>query len=152
MQKIGVISDTHGLLREGAVSALNGVDLIIHAGDLGGAEILERLASIAPVHAVRGNCDYGTWALNLPADLVVETGGGLFYALHDLMRLNLDLRTAGIKAVIFGHTHVPEVYWQDDVLFLNPGSAGPVRSGRPASMSIVQIDDNGEIYPDLVRL
>ena len=104
---IGVISDTHGLLRPQAVQALEGVELIIHAGDIGDPKILRALKRIAPVHAVRGNTDRGDWAADLPHTLVVEVGGVHLYVLHELFCLDLDPAAAGIKAVIFGHSHSP---------------------------------------------
>ena len=152
MQKIGVISDTHGLLRKEAVAVLQDVDMIIHAGDSGGPEILDALSKIAPVRAVRGNCDFGAWASSLPEDLFVETDAGYLYVIHDLFRLNLDAAVAGIKVVVFGHTHVPEFYWKDEVLFLNPGSAGPVRSGRPPTLALIEIEGPDAVFPKIVRL
>ncbi len=152
MQKIGVISDTHGKLRTSALQALQGVDMIIHAGDSGGQAILQQLASIAPLHAVRGNCDFGSGTFSLPADLVVETAGGLFYVIHDLYMLGLEPAAADIRAVIHGHTHMPSITYRDDVLYINPGSAGPIRPGRPVSLSIITIDSDGKISPEIVTL
>ncbi len=152
MQKIGVISDTHGLLRKGAVAALQGVDMIIHAGDSGGSEILDALLQIAPLKAVRGNCDFGPWAAGLPEELFVETDGGYLYVIHDLFRMNLDAAAAGIRIVVSGHTHAPEIFWKDDVLFLNPGSAGPVRSGRPPALAILETEGPDAIFPKLLRI
>ena len=137
---IGVISDTHGLLRPEAVKALAGVELIIHAGDIGNPQVLEALAQIAPVHAVRGNTDRGDWAANLPHTRVVEVGGAHLYVLHELFCLDLDPAAAGIKAVIFGHSHEPHIKRQNGVLFLNPGSAGPRRFTLPVSLARITID------------
>ena len=152
MQKIGIISDTHGTLRTEAIDALQGVDMIIHAGDSGGPAILEELSSIAPLYAVRGNCDFGQWAYSLPADRLVETEAGLIYVLHDLHRLGLDPSAAEIAAVIHGHTHMPSVSYRGNILYLNPGSAGPVRAGRPVSLSILDIDDDRRMTPRLITL
>ncbi len=152
MQKVGVISDTHGLLRPEALDALQGVDMIIHAGDSGGPAILEELSAIAPVHAVRGNCDFGPWAYSLPVDRVVETDAGLIYVLHDLYRLGLDPAAADMVAVIHGHTHMPSVSYRNGILYLNPGSAGPARSGKPVTLVVLEIDDDRDMTPRLVML
>lgn len=151
MQRIGVISDTHGQLRPEAIDALKGVDLIIHAGDSGGEAILSELARIAPLHAVRGNCDFGPLS-SLPPDLVVETAAGMFYVLHDLYQLRLDPAAAEMAAVIHGHTHMPDIRHKDGVLYLNPGSAGPIRRGRPITMAVVDIDDQGQVLPSIITL
>lgn len=152
MEKIGIISDTHGMLRKQAIEALNGVDMIIHAGDSGGQAVLETLLQVAPLHAVRGNCDFGQWASSLPEDLVVETAGGLFYVLHDIYRLGLDPAGADMAVVIHGHTHMPSIEYKDNVLYLNPGSSGPERPGRPVTLALVEIDETGEIYPEIKYL
>jgi putative phosphoesterase len=136
---IGVISDTHGLLRPEAVSALSGVELIIHAGDIGNPQILADLSKIAPVHAVRGNMDRGAWAADLSQNRVVEVGGVLLYVLHDLHTLDLDPAAADLAAVIFGHSHSPHVEHRNGVLYLNPGSAGPRRFTLPVSLAILEI-------------
>jgi putative phosphoesterase len=136
---IGVISDTHGLLRPEAVATLAGVELIIHAGDIGNPQILEALARIAPVHAVRGNTDRGVWAADLPHSRVVEVGGVLIYVLHELFTLDLDPAAAGFAAVIFGHSHSPHMERKNGVLFLNPGSAGPRRFTLPVSLAIINM-------------
>src|SRR5690606_24854869 len=127
MARVGVISDTHGLLRPAAVEALAGSDLIVHAGDVGDAAILDALGAIAPVRAVRGNVDVGTWAASLPPIEVVEVAGQHLYVLHRLEDLDLDPAAAGFAAVIYGHSHRPSAERRGGVLFLNPGSAGPVR-------------------------
>jgi uncharacterized protein len=137
--RIGVISDTHGLLRPEAVQALKGVELIIHAGDIGDPKILRALKRIAPVHAVRGNTDRGDWAAHLPQFLVVEVGGVHLYVLHELFCLDLDPAAAGLAAVIFGHSHSPHLERQNGVLFLNPGSAGPRRFTLPVSLARIQV-------------
>ena len=151
MQKIGVISDTHGLLRPEVLEVLSGVDIIVHAGDSGGRAVLDELGRIAPLHAVRGNCDFGPLS-GLPPDLVVETDAGLFYALHDLCQLRLEPVAAQIVAVIHGHTHLPDVRYKDNVLYLNPGSAGPERPGKPVSIAVVEIDGSGGIAPSVITL
>ena len=139
---VGVISDTHGLIRPEAVKALEGVDMIIHAGDVGKPEILDLLGAIAPTVAVRGNMDRGDWAQELPETEVVEIGEVSIYVLHDICRLALDPFAAGFSAVIYGHSHRPFAGEQNGVLFLNPGSAGPRRFRLPVCLSIVQIEGN----------
>ena len=148
---IGVISDTHGLLRPQAVQALAGVDLIIHAGDIGDPKILRALKRIAPVHAVRGNTDRGDWAADLPQSLVVEVGGVHLYVLHELFCLDLDPAAAGIKAVIFGHSHRPHLEHKNGVLYLNPGSAGPRRFTLPVSLARIKLQ-GVSLHPELVEL
>lgn len=140
---VGVISDTHGLLRPEALEALQGSDLIVHAGDVGDPDILDHLETVAPVRAVRGNVDRGTWALALPLTEVVEVAGRLLYVLHIVDDLDLDPRTAGMAAVIYGHTHRPAVERREGVLFLNPGSAGPHRAGRPVSVARLRVGAEG---------
>ena len=137
---VGIISDTHGLLRPEAVVALRGSQIILHAGDVGDSEILERLRNIAPTVAVRGNIDTAPWANALPMTEVVEIGDLEFYMLHDLSALDLNPRTAGFAAVISGHTHRPVADVRDGVLYLNPGSAGPRRFTLPIAVARLQID------------
>jgi putative phosphoesterase len=138
---IGVISDTHGLLRPEAVAALQGVDHILHAGDVGKPAILEQLAGIAPVTAVRGNIDKPDqpWAAALPLTEVIELGGHLFYLLHIRQELDLDPAAAGFRVVVFGHSHKPEIQEKEGVLYLNPGSAGPRRFRLPITLARVEI-------------
>ena len=136
---IGVISDTHGLLRPEAVDALQGSDYIVHAGDIGRSIILDELRSIAPVVAVRGNMDGGWWAYQLPVADILEVNKILIYVIHDISRMDLDLKTSNIKVVVSGHTHSPAVGNNDGVLYLNPGSAGPRRSNRPVSVAIIKV-------------
>jgi putative phosphoesterase len=131
---IGVISDTHGLLRPEAVEALRGSDHIIHAGDVGAPEILEKLSTIAPVTAIRGNIDKGDWARGLPETQVIELGGVLIYVLHDLHQLDLKPKAAGFSVVVSGHSHVPKPEVRDSVLYFNPGSAGPRRFKLPVTL------------------
>jgi putative phosphoesterase len=138
--EVGVISDTHGLLRPEAERALRGVDLILHAGDVGEPGILARLRTIAPVFAVRGNVDTGPWAKELPPTVVVEFGDATFYMLHNLRDLDLKPEAAGFDAVISGHTHKAEQNLQSGVLYLNPGSAGPRRFNLPITLARLRID------------
>ena len=148
---IGVISDTHGLLRPQAVQALEGVELIIHAGDVGNLKVLHALERIAPVAAVRGNTDRGDWAADLPPTRVVEVGGVLLYVLHELFCLDLDPAAASLAAVIFGHSHSPQLERQNGVLFLNPGSAGPRRFTLPVSLALLKIEGNS-LEPEFIDL
>ncbi|HTZ48897.1 MAG TPA: metallophosphoesterase family protein [Verrucomicrobiae bacterium] len=133
--RIGIISDTHGLLRPEAEHALAGVGLIIHAGDIGSPEVLTRLKLIAPVFAVRGNVDTEAWAQELPATTVVEANGASFYVLHNLRALDLGPAGAGFDFVISGHTHQAEQLQKNGVLFINPGSAGPRRFHLPVTLA-----------------
>lgn len=136
---VGVISDTHGLLRPEALEALRGVDQILHAGDVGTPDILTSLKSIAPTTAVRGNVDHGVWATALPLTDVVRLGALDVFMLHDLGALDLDPVAAGFAAVITGHSHQPKAEWKRGVLYLNPGSAGPRRFTLPVTLSILRI-------------
>jgi len=136
---VGVISDTHGLLRPEATEALKGSDLIVHAGDVGGAQILEQLRAIAPTFAVRGNVDTGEWAKALPLTDVVEVGQLQLYVLHDVAALDLDPKAAGFAAVIYGHSHRPDAELRHGVLFLNPGSAGPRRFTLPIAIAKLRV-------------
>ena len=136
---VGIISDTHGLLRPEAVDALQGSQLIVHAGDVGNADVLERLRAIAPTIAVRGNVDRGAWATALPMTDVVDVGSLHLYVLHDLASLDLDPKTAGLAAVISGHTHRPVAELRNGVLYLNPGSAGPRRFTLPVTVARLRV-------------
>jgi uncharacterized protein len=133
--KIGLISDTHGLLREEALRALQGSDLILHAGDVGEPGILERLRSIAPVVAIRGNVDTEPWADSLPATEMVSASGVIIYMLHDVHSLDLVPQAAGFEIVLSGHSHKPKQERRNGVLYLNPGSAGPRRFQLPISLA-----------------
>ena len=144
--RIGVISDSHGLLRPEAVGALRGSDHIIHAGDVGAPEILESLAAIAPVTAVRGNVDRAAWARRLPETEVLELGAISIYVLHDIARLDLNPKAAGFAAVLYGHTHQPKIETKDGLLYFNPGSAGPRRFKLPVSVGYLEITE-GKISP-----
>jgi putative phosphoesterase len=136
---LGVISDTHGLLRPEAVAVLAGVERIVHAGDIGSPDVLAALGRLAPVTAVRGNNDRGDWAAGIAATEVVEVGGVSLYVLHDLHELDLDPRAAGFVAVIAGHSHQPRQEERDGVLYFNPGSAGPRRFRLPISLGRLTI-------------
>ena len=151
MVDVGIISDTHGLLRPEARAALRGCELIIHAGDIGRPEVLEGLREIAPVVAVRGNNDEGAWARELPDDDVVEVEGLLLYVLHDLAALDLDPVAASFKAVIAGHSHHPKIEKRAGVTYLNPGSAGPRRFKLPIAVARMRIVAN-EIEAQIVEL
>jgi uncharacterized protein len=140
MTIIGVISDTHGMLRTAAHDALQEVDLIIHAGDVGSLEVLKVLRKIAPVYAVRGNMDGGKLGVILSPTEVVDINGTLFYVLHDLGRLDLDPAAAGFSGVIYGHSHRPSRNEENGVLYLNPGSAGPKRFQLPVTLAIMTLD------------
>jgi putative phosphoesterase len=136
---IGVISDTHGLLRPEALRALAGVDHILHAGDVGEPQILTRLQAIAPVTAIRGNIDEGKACGHLPPIEVVELAGLSFYMLHDAKQLDLDPSVAAFSAVISGHSHKPLIDWRKGVLFFNPGSAGPRRFQLPVTIGKLEV-------------
>lgn len=137
---IGVISDTHGLMRPEALAALAGSDLLIHAGDVGKPEVLKALQSIAPVIAVRGNNDKGQWARHLQETAVVKAGKVLIYVLHDVKEFNLDPKARGFRVIISGHSHRPSVVEREGVLFLNPGSAGPRRFKLPVCVARLRIE------------
>lgn len=148
---IGVISDTHGLLRPEAMAALRRSDLLIHAGDVGNQEILTALGDIAPTIAVRGNVDRGAWADALAATEVVEAGSHTLYVLHDLAELDLDPAAAGFAAVVFGHSHRPSAENRGGVLYLNPGSAGPRRFRLPVTVASIRIA-GAELTHEVVTL
>ncbi len=151
MRTVGVISDTHGLLRQEALDALNGSDFIIHAGDIGDATVVERLSALAPVTVVRGNIDTGRWAFDIPQTELLDVDGTLFYVLHIVEELDLDPRVAGIHVVVSGHSHRPQIEKRDGVVFLNPGSAGPRRFKLPLSVARVQVH-GGAIQAEIVEL
>ena len=139
MLRIGLISDTHGLLRPEAVAFLRGCDHIIHGGDIGGQNILEELSSVAPVTAVRGNNDKGSWADALPLTELVRYEEAFVYVIHDLARLDLDPRASGISVVVSGHSHQPQIQQREGVLYINPGSAGPRRFRLPVAVAELDI-------------
>jgi len=151
MRSIGVISDTHGLLRASAIAALSPSDLIIHAGDVGRAEILEELAIVASVVAVRGNIDKAALAEKLREREVLELDDVRILVLHDLAELDLDPRQGGFQAVIFGHSHQPSIEWRDGVLYFNPGSAGPRRFRLPVTVGRLTIAQ-GEVSAKIVNI
>lgn len=138
-RQLGVISDTHGLLRPEALAALTGSELIIHAGDIGSQAVLEGLRSIAPVVAIRGNIDDGDWAAILPTREKVELGKATLYVLHDLGDLDFDPATEGWQAVIAGHSHRPSIERRKGVLYVNPGSAGPRRFSLPITVARLEV-------------
>ena len=132
---LGLLSDTHGLLRPEALAALRGCHAIIHAGDVGDLAIVDQLKTMAPVHAVRGNVDTEPWCRSLPPSAVVPLGGANIYVLHNLKELDLDPIAAGFHIVVSGHTHKPDVHWRDGILYINPGSAGPRRFSLPICLA-----------------
>jgi uncharacterized protein len=140
---IGVISDTHGLLRPEAVAALRGVDRIIHAGDIGGPEVLASLAALAPVTAVRGNNDHGAWAEAIATTEVVDAEGVLIYVIHNIAEIDLDPAAGGFRVVVAGHSHRPLNEVRDGVLLFNPGSAGPRRFRLPIALGRLTIEAGG---------
>lgn len=149
--RVGVISDTHGLLRPEAIDVLRGSDRLVHAGDVGDPGILDALRRIAPLTAIRGNVDRVGAVRDLPATAILEVGGVSIYVLHDLAQLDLKPGAAGIGVVVTGHTHAPEIRERDGVLYLNPGSAGPKRFQLPVSVAEL-IVENGRPRARLVEL
>jgi uncharacterized protein len=149
--RLGIISDTHGLLRPEAAAFLQGCDRIVHGGDIGTTEVLTRLSTIAPVTAVRGNNDKGAWAEAIPETELFEFSGIRVYAIHDLSRLNIDPSAAGIQVVVSGHSHKPLIQQRDGVVFINPGSAGPRRFKLPISVAEILVE-SGVISSRIVEL
>src|SRR5271168_1572779 len=149
---VGLISDTHGLLRPEALDLLRSSDFIVHAGDIGDPEIVAELARLAPVAAVRGNIDKGTWAQSIPETEVLKVGGAAFlYVLHNIEDLDIDPAAAGFHAVVSGHSHQPGIRWKDGVLYVNPGSAGPRRFSLPISVGRLLVDA-GTVSADLIEI
>lgn len=148
---IGVISDTHGLLRPEALTALMGVAGIVHAGDIGGPNILEKLQTIAPVTAVRGNNDKGPWAEVIPETLMLNVRGHAIHVLHDVSRIDLSPAAAGVAVVVSGHSHKPEIIERDGVLFVNPGSAGPRRFRLPIAVAKLHVGDRS-VRAEIIQL
>ena len=148
---VGIISDTHGLLRPEALDALKNSDMIVHAGDIGDPEILKKMEKIAPVTAIRGNIDRDPWARKLATTDVLEADGSLIYVLHDLKELDLNPEAAGFAAVIYGHSHIAKQEMKNGVLYFNPGSAGPRRFRLPVSVGRLSVRD-GELKAELVEL
>ena len=136
---VGVISDTHGLIRPEALAALKGVELIIHGGDIGKVEVLQSLSAFAPVCAIRGNNDRESWAKKLPDVLYLQINGRKFCVIHNVHEFDSDPKAAGLDAVISGHSHKPSMVTRDDVLFVNPGSAGPRRFKLPVTVARLHI-------------
>ncbi|HAB84865.1 MAG TPA: YfcE family phosphodiesterase [Pseudomonas sp.] len=149
--RIGLISDTHGLLRTEAVAALQGCAQIIHAGDIGKPQVLDGLRAIAPLEAIRGNIDTADWAQVLPERLDLRIGGLTLHVLHDLKQLDIDPLAAGVDVVIAGHSHKPKVERRDGVLYVNPGSAGPRRFSLPISLALLELND-GQAQVELISL
>jgi hypothetical protein len=139
MTRIGVISDTHGLLRPEAVACLQGSALIIHAGDIGSAEIIDGLETLAPVRAIRGNVDRGAWTSGFPDHADIEFAGLRIHVIHNLKALDFDPAQAGFNIVISGHSHVPGTRRENGVLYLNPGSAGPRRFRLPVAVASINV-------------
>lgn len=139
--RIGIISDTHGLLRPEAVAFLRGCYHIVHSGDIGHADIIPQLSALAPITAVRGNTDRRAWAAEFPETALVKIGKIAIYVLHDLEQLSIHPKAADIHVVVSGHTHQPLIKQQDGVLYINPGSAGPVRENLPISMAQLVVSD-----------
>jgi len=148
---VGLISDTHGLLRPGALEALRGSGHIIHAGDIGSPDILDALRTLAPVTAIRGNVDKSAWARSLPETEIVEIEGAILYVLHDANQLDLDPAAAGFRAVISGHSHAPSVEVRAGVHYINPGSAGPRRFRLPVTVARMRISAD-ELDVEIVPL
>ncbi|PTN36712.1 metallophosphoesterase [Desulfonatronum sp. SC1] len=148
---VGVISDTHGLLRPSALAALQGCDLILHAGDVCGRDIIATLQRVQRTVFVRGNMDRPSSGNPTAKTEAVEFAGKRFYVLHDLYELDLDPKAASVDAVIHGHTHTPDITYKDDVLYLNPGSIGPKRFSLPVSMAFIRIEDDA-MHPELITL
>lgn len=149
--RIGLISDTHGLLRPEAADFLRGCDHIVHGGDIGHAGILEALRAIAPLTVVRGNNDFGDWAERVAETEMIELAGVTLYAIHDLAELDIDPAGAGVRVVISGHSHKPLVEDRNGVLFVNPGSAGPRRFKLPISVGELTIE-SGDVVARIVEL
>jgi uncharacterized protein len=148
---IGVISDTHGLLRPEARSVLASVDRIIHGGDIDDPQTLQWLSCLGSVTAVKGNCDRGSWAKTLPTDRVITVEGLGIYVIHDLGAITIEPKAAGIAVVVSGHSHRPHEEWRDGVLYFNPGSAGPRRFNLPISMGKLHIGPSG-ISSEIITL
>ena len=149
--RIGLISDTHGLLRPEAVAALQGCAQIIHAGDIGKPQVLDGLRAIAPLEAIRGNIDTADWAQVLPERLDLRIEGLTLHVLHDIKQLDIDPLAAGVDVVIAGHSHKPKVERRDGVLYVNPGSAGPRRFSLPISLALLELND-GQAQVELISL
>ena len=148
---VGLISDTHGLLRPQAIDALRGSELIIHAGDIGRPEVIHQLRAVAPTAAVRGNVDTQAWAAAFPPTEAVRVGELTFWVLHDIAQLDLDPVAAGFAAVVFGHSHQPSIETREGVLYVNPGSAGPKRFKLPVTVARISVAGH-QIRPEIIKL
>lgn len=148
---IGLISDTHGHIPSSVTNVFKDVDLIIHAGDIGEETVLDKLSKIAPMAAVRGNMDFGKWTGRLPQTETIEIGQIVLYVLHMINRLDADPAKTGIRAVISGHTHRPDVYEKNGIMFINPGSASYPKFGHSASAALLQIKGD-DLSVKLIRL
>lgn len=142
LHRVGLISDTHALIRPEALDALRDSELIIHCGDIGDTAVLEALRTLSPVRAIRGNNDKSVWARNLPTHDVVEVGGHAIYVLHDLAQLDFDPGAAGLTAIVFGHSHKPVIETRGKTLFVNPGSAGPRRFTLPVTVATLALQSD----------
>ena len=151
VELIGLISDTHGLVRPEALEALRGVDLLIHAGDIGKSAVLDVLKPIAPLHVIKGNNDRGVWAKKLPDTKTISIGGTRLFLIHDVNDLDFDLSERRVAVVISGHSHKPSIIDRDGVLFVNPGSAGPRRFKLPVAVGKLRIA-NGKLRAEVVEL
>jgi len=151
MSRLSILSDTHGLLRPEALAAVRGCDGIIHAGDVGKPEVLQRLGELAPVTAVRGNNDKGAWAEALPVTILFTVEQVRIYVIHELTELTIDPVEAGVGVVIYGHSHQPSIQHRDGVLYLNPGSAGPRRFKLPIAMAELSLRA-GEVAARIIQL
>jgi uncharacterized protein len=151
MARLGIISDTHGLLRPEALAFLQGCEHIVHGGDIGDADILAQLGAIAPVTAVRGNNDRGAWAEAIPETARLDFAGISIYAIHDLSQLDIDPASEGVRIVVSGHSHKPDIQERNGVLYVNPGSAGPRRFRLPIAVAEVVVD-GGNVAPRIVHL
>ena len=149
--RIGIISDTHGLLRPEAIKQLAGADHIIHAGDIGAPEVIEGLRRIAPTTAVRGNIDAGEWAKDYPDTELVVLGGRALYVLHNIKEIKLDPAASGFEVVISGHSHRPKIATKNGVLYVNPGSAGPRRFKLPIAVATLALSDRA-ILPRILEI
>jgi putative phosphoesterase len=151
IRQIGIISDTHSLLRPEAVAGLAGSDLIIHAGDIGKPNVLDALRAVAPLYVVRGNIDRDAWSSDIPEVATFEFAGKSIYIRHDLAELDIDPAAAGVDLVVTGHSHHPKIESRDGVLYINPGSAGPRRFKLPVTIAQVAVTNAG-LDPELIHL
>lgn len=149
--RLGVISDTHGLLRPQAIEALRGCAALVHAGDIGSPDVLKQLSALGPVTAVRGNNDCDAWSRHVPEEVTFDIDEVRIHLLHDVKLLSIDPAFESVKVVIAGHSHSPLIDWRDGVLYFNPGSAGPRRFKLPIAVGILEIR-RGDVQPRIVEL